>query len=206
MKNYVGLKSGRLTVVSFDHKTSTNHVYVKCRCDCGNEVVVRASSILRQTTKSCGCLAAERNKEKSTKHGMFGSRIYNIWAAMKRRCVDSKTQAFKWYGAKGIGFCKEWEQFEPFFIWAKENGYSDNLSLDRIDSNGNYCPDNCRWTTFKQQARNRANNTVVEYNNEKHCLSEWAEKFNINYSTFLTRLRKGYPFEKALLGKEYENA
>lgn len=201
MRNYIGLKSGRLTVIGFDHKTATNHVYVKCQCDCGNMVVVRASSILRKITKSCGCYAAERNKEKSIKHGMFGSRIYNIWAGMKRRCLDCKLQSFKWYGAKGIRYCKEWERFEPFFDWAKKNGYNDTLSLDRIDPTGNYCPENCRWATCKQQARNKSNNTVVEYNNEKHCLSEWAEKFNINYSTLLTRLRKGCSIEEAL--KEY---
>ena len=203
MKDYTGIKSGRLTVIGFDHKTPTNHVYVKCKCECGKEVVVRASFILHQTTKSCGCYAAERKKEKSTKHGMFGTRIYNIWMGMKRRCYDPKTDGYKFYGARGITFCDEWNDFKPFYEWAMENGYSDDLTIDRIDSTGNYCPENCRWVDYKSQGRNKRSNTRATYNGVTLCLSEWAEKFGIKYETFLSRLRRGYSLEEALMHKKY---
>ena len=204
MKDYTGIKSGRLTVIGFDHKTKTNHVYVKCRCECGNETVVRASSILRKITQSCGCLGREKSKEKATKHGMFGTRIYNIWAGFRRRCYDKKVDAYKWYGAKGITYCKEWDKFENFYEWAKNNGYNDDLTIDRIDVNGNYCPENCRWIPIEEQARNKTSNTVVEYNGEKRCLSEWAEEYNINYETLLTRIRRGFPFEEVLNHEKYK--
>lgn len=190
MIDYTGMRSGRLVVIGFDHKTKTNHVYVKCKCDCGKECVVRASCIKRGTTKSCGCYAHDRNVEHSTKHNGFGTRLYNIWSGMKRRCYDPRTQAYKFYGLKGITYCKDWENFEPFQKWAFSHGYSDVLSLDRIDNSGDYCPENCRWVTQKEQARNKSNNHVVEYKGEKFCTSELAEKCGINYNTFLGRLRK----------------
>ena len=203
MRDYTGMRSGRLTVIGFDHKTPSNHIYVKCKCDCGNEVVVRASCILRQTTKSCGCYATERNKEKSTTHGMFGTRLYNIWAGMKRRCYDPKTQGYRFYGARGITFCDDWKNFEPFYEWAKNNGYSDNLTIDRINPKGNYCPENCRWVDYKAQARNTSANKIVTYNGLSLCLAEWAERFKINYETFLSRLRRGYSFDEAIHHKKY---
>lgn len=204
MKDYTGIKSGRLTVIGFDHKTPTNHVYVKCKCECGNEVVVRASCILRKTTQSCGCLKKDKNREKSTKHGMFSTRIYQIWMGMKRRCYDKKIEAYKWYGGKGIKYDEDWECFENFYKWALENGYDDSLTIDRIDPNGNYCPENCRWISNKEQARNKTSNSVVEYNGEKHCLSEWAEIYGINYETLLTRIRRGFPFEEVLNHEKFK--
>lgn len=203
MKDYTGLKSGRLTVIGFSHKTPTNHVYVKCKCECGKEIVVRASCILRQTTKSCGCYALEKNKERSTKHGMYGTRLYSIWAGMRRRCYDPKVDAYKYYGARGITYCEEWDNFKHFYKWAMENGYKDNLTIDRIDFNGNYCPENCRWVDNLAQARNRGDNKRVTFNGITLCLSEWAEKFKINYETFLSRLRRGYSFEEALFHKKH---
>lgn len=203
MRDYTGIKSGKLTVIGFDHKTPTNHIYVKCHCECGNDVVVRASSILRQTTKSCGCYAKEKSKIKATKHGMFGTRLYNIWAGMKRRCYDPNVETYRFYGAKGINFCDEWKSFDAFYEWSKKTGYNDSLTLDRIDSKGNYCPENCRWVSGLDQARNRKNNKKVTYNGLTLCLSEWAEKFNINYETLLSRLHRGYSFEEAINHKKH---
>lgn len=203
MIDYIGLRSGRLVIDRFHHKTKTNHKYFVCKCDCGKEVIVRGSCIVQQKTKSCGCLAREKSKERETKHGMFGTRIYNIWAGLKRRCYDSKVQSYKWYGGKGIKYCKEWEDFSNFYDWAIKNGYNDGLSIDRIDSNSDYSPENCRWVDNITQGRNKKSNKVIEYNGEKHCLSEWAELYNINYSTFLTRLRRGFSFEEALKHKKY---
>lgn len=204
MIDYIGLRSGRLVIISFHHKTKSNHKYFICKCDCGKEVIVRGSSIVQQKTKSCGCLAKEKSKERGTKHGMFGTRIYRIWSGIKRRCYDPKVSAYKWYGGKGINYCKEWESFSNFYEWAKNNGYKDNLTIDRIDVNGNYCPENCRWIDDTEQARNRSNNKIIEYNGEKHCLSEWSEIYNINYETLLTRIRRGFPFEEVLNHEKYK--
>lgn len=203
MVNYIGLRSGRLVIDRFHHKTPSNHKYFVCKCDCGNEVVVRGSCIVQQSTKSCGCYAEECRIKRATKHGMFGTRLYTIWSGFKRRCYDEKVEGYRWYGKNNISYCEEWDDFSNFYEWAMKNNYTDELTLDRIDSKGNYCPENCRWVSMKQQQRNRKNNHVVEYNGEKHCLSEWAEIYGINYNTLLTRIRRGFPFEEVLNHRKY---
>ena len=196
------MRSGRLVVIGFHHKSKSNHVFVECVCDCGKHVVVRASSIVKQESKSCGCLARELTKKRLTKHGMFGSRIYNIWAGLRRRCYDSNVSGYKWYGGKGIGYCKEWDSFENFYEWAKKSGYKDSLSIDRIDYNKGYSPENCRWVDKFVQARNKKSNVVLTYKNESFCCSEWAEILGINYSTLLSRKRRGFPVEEILFHKK----
>lgn len=135
---------------------------------------------------------------------MFGTRIYRIWSGLKRRCYDSKVKAYKWYGGKGVSYCKDWDDFSNFYKWAISSGYNDTLSIDRIDCNGNYCPENCRWVDSIKQARNKTSNKIVEYNGETHCLYEWAELYNINYETLLTRIRRGFPFEEVLNHQKYK--
>lgn len=130
------------------------------------------------------------------------TRLYKIWGDMKNRCNNPNNTVFKFYGARNIGVCKEWEQFEPFRDWATNNGYTDELTIDRIDVNGNYEPSNCRWVTMKEQSRNKRNNHFVTYNNETHCLSEWAERYNINYKMLFKRLKSGWSFEKAITTKK----
>ena len=119
---------------------------------------------------------------------------------MKKRCINSSDRLFKYYGGRRITICEEWKNdFQAFYDWAMANGYKDDLTIDRIDVNGNYEPSNCRWANSKLQARNMRNNNFVTYKGETHCLSEWAELYNISYKTFWKRLKKGWEFEKALL-------
>ena len=127
-----------------------------CKCDCGNDVIVPASALINGESKSCGCLQKEIAKNTFTQHGKWGSRLHRIWASMKTRCYNRKSRSYKWYGGRGITICDEWmNSFQAFYDWAMANGYRDDLSIDRIDVNGNYEPSNCRWITIIEQQKNK---------------------------------------------------
>ena len=170
-----------------------------CKCDCGKEVVVSSANLKSGHTKSCGCYAlkekSKRMKEKNPtyKHGLSNSRLFEIWRAMKKRCYLKTHVHYKNYGARGIRVCEEWKNdFMNFYNWAMANGYRDDLTIDRINPDGNYEPNNCRWATYKEQNNNKKNNRYIEYNGEKHTASEWAEIKKINYDTFFSRLYSGW--------------
>ena len=132
------------------------------------------------------------------KHGMSGTRLHHIWKSMKQRCNDPKCKNYKNYGAKGISVCGEWNDFEVFANWSFKNGYSDELTIDRIDSNGNYEPSNCRWASYKIQENNRSSNRHIELNGISHTLAEWSDITGIKIATIHARLKRGWNPEKAL--------
>jgi hypothetical protein len=127
----------------------------KCICDCGNEKILPASLIVSETVKSCGCLADEMRVSANTKHGDCRTRLYRIWKGIISRCTIESSTDYKWYGAKGVSVCDEWRNYINFKEWAMNNGYTDTLTIDRIDPYGNYEPSNCRWATTKEQNMNR---------------------------------------------------
>jgi hypothetical protein len=159
MPDKVDLKDkifGRLTVVGFSHREKGKYLWL-CKCDCGNEIVTRADGLKSGHAKSCGCFKYDRHgiKNPNYKHGFKHTRLYNIWIAMHERCENPKADNFKYYGARGISICTEWHDAATFLKWATENGYRDNLSIDRHPNNdGNYEPSNCRWATQKEQVNN----------------------------------------------------
>ena len=133
------------------------------------------------------------------RHGMRHTRIYNIWRTMRQRCSNPNCINYHNYGGKGIVVCDEWDKsFEVFYEWAMANGYEDGLTIDRINSNGNYEPSNCRWASYKQQANNKTSNRLVEFNGEVHTLGEWASITGIRLATIWNRLKLGWSIEDAL--------
>lgn len=198
----VGKRFGRLVVVSEATKDKARAVKWNCVCDCGNTVTVAGPDLRRGKSRSCGCYMRDKNRENRTKmnltHGMTGTRIFKIWCGMKKRCYDPKQPAYKNYGGRGIKLCDEWLDFSKFYSWAMANGYTDELTIDRIDVNGNYEPSNCRWATHKEQNNNTRRSRLLTYDGETLTLSQWSEKTGINHATLWDRLNSGWTVGEAL--------
>lgn len=202
-----GQKFGRLTVV----KRVENYVSPKgqkqaqwlCKCKCGNLIVVRCGSLRTGNNLSCGCLGKEHRTSSLTTHGHCNNRLYRTWQNMKGRCYNSHSTRYKDYGGRGITVCDEWlHDFQPFYDWAMANGYDDNLTIDRIDVNGDYEPNNCRWTTSKEQANNTRRNRLITYNGKTQTVQQWADETGISYNALLARINKlNWNIERALTTK-----
>ena len=195
-KELKGQRFGKLLVIEEDGRIGTNVAWI-CKCDCGNVTRVRANSLLTGNTTSCGCGRIDA----ITKHNMTGSKLFNVWRTMKERCNNKNYRQYGDYGGRGISVCDEWSEFKPFMEWSMENGYEEGLSIDRIDNDGDYCPENCRWTTSRVQGRNRRANRILEYNGEKHCIVEWGEILGVKPNTIWWRLSQGWSTEEALMGR-----
>ena len=196
-----GKRFGKLTVIEKHSQDKWGGWNWLCRCDCGNETVVSGGHLRGMKTKSCGC---SRKESKNFSHKMTGSRIYSIWQAMKSRCYYDKNKRFKYYGGRGIKVCDEWKNsFISFYEWSMKNGYDENAergqcTIDRIDVNGNYEPNNCRWATIKQQANNTRRNHFIEYNGKTQTVSQWANELGVEPDSIFNRLQKGFTEEEAL--------
>lgn len=201
--NMIGRTYGRLTVIERSSNDKQGNAQWLCRCECGRQKVVRGGSLRQGRIRSCGCLLSESSKDRMsalvTKHGMRGAKLYGVYSSMIERCSSPKCKGFHNYGGRGIAVCDEWkDNRQSFFDWAFENGYEEGLQLDRIDNNGNYCPENCRWVTRKVNCNNTRKNVSLEYNGETHTLSEWADILCINRSTIFSRHRAGKPVDEIL--------
>lgn len=171
-----GRTFGRWLVKEYAGRNKHHQNLWLCLCECGTERIVRGQGKIN--SQSCGCLqrdrTAELSKIRNKTHGGSRTRLYTIWSAMKRRCLNAKVSEYRWYGGRGIRVCQEWNSFENFKMWAVNSGYRHNLTLDRKDTNKDYTPSNCRWIPLKEQAANRRNNILVEYKNEEVTLAQLA--------------------------------
>lgn len=184
-----GERFGRWTVLERVYKEGMAGTLFKCECDCGNIGIVDSSTLLKGKSKSCGCYQKIYDSESNKTHGMSGTRIWRIWQCMRSRCNSERDTTYQYYGARGIKVCDEWNNgFESFHKWAVNNGYKDNLTLDRIDVNGNYEPDNCRWITMKKQCNNRRNNVLYELNGQEKTLSQWVDEYGMDYQKVYRRM------------------
>lgn len=190
----IGDRFARLEVLGLsDKRDKSRSYYYICKCDCGNIVEVRKDSLFNGRIKSCGCFT----KDRMTKHKKCNTRLYHIRNGMINRCENLNSKDYKNYGARGISVCPEWRNsFESFYRWALENGYADNLTIDRIDNNGNYEPSNCRWVDIKTQSRNTRNNHLYTYKGETKTVSEWSEITGIRHDTLLYRIKHNFTEEK----------
>lgn len=171
----------------------------KCKCDCGSITLVTTSNLNANRVKSCGCLRIDQLIKRSTTHNQRHTSLYEVWKSIKQRCLNPQSKAYKNYGGRGICICDEWKNnFENFYKWSISNGYTKGLTIDRIDNNSNYSPQNCRWVTRLQQANNKRNTIYLTINNKTDSLSNWLRVYNVNRSTYMTRIKYGKTPEQAL--------
>ena len=183
---------GRWTVLGLSHIGKSYFRYWKVRCRCGTVKTVIAHNLCNGISKSCGCL----KKEKATKHGKARTPTYYTWLSMLHRCNSPKNEAYPRYGGRGIKVCKRWLRFEKFLEDMGER--PEDMSIDRIKNNKGYSPENCKWSTRKEQCRNRRSNRLITYIGVTKPLVEWSELLNINYDTLKRRIYTGWTIERAL--------
>lgn len=182
-----GQSFGRLTAIQIVESGDRGKSRWLCKCECGKEKTVRADGLRSGKSTSCGCYHTEINKT----HGMSNTKMYRSWYNMKLRCYEPTARHYQDYGGRGIVVCDEWlNDFLKFFNWAIRNGYREDLTIDRIYVNGNYEPNNYRWSNLKEQANNKRTNVTITIDGETRTLKQWSEKYNINYQTLWYRINK----------------
>lgn len=195
-KDLKGQRFGKLTVIERAENATNGRVQWRCVCDCGNQTVCRAFNLQSGHTRSCGCLHEEGTR---TTHGMKRSRLYRTWESMKTRCNNPNAQRWDDYGGRGIEVCEEWrDSFEAFRDWALANGYRDDLTIERKDNDGPYSPENCRWATKEEQARNKRSNVFMTLNGKTMTITQWAKEIGIDRRTIAKRKKLGWSDERAL--------
>lgn len=197
-----GKKFGKLTVIKRMPNNKFGVLYWLCQCECGEQTIVRGNRLKSGHTKSCGCIKKEKASLRGTKKRIYKKefdRLRKIFKGMKNRCYNPNTNNYNRYGAKGIIICNEWLN-KPlnFCEWAIANGYKNNLTIDRINPNGNYEPSNCRWVNYTEQCRNRKITLKFTINNITKSLAEWCDIYKIKYSAVFRRLKRGWNIEKSL--------
>lgn len=206
----IGSVFGRLTVVG--HTALRGRQACKCLCECGTSRIVASSDLRFNRTRSCGCYNQEQRLVSSKTHGDSKTRLFRIWALMIERCKPGNVSA-KNYGDRGIRVCDDWQNYEAFRAWALASGYNDELTIERIDVDGDYTAENCTWIPRARQVFNRRVTVRVALNGETKCLSEWCREKGVKYHTAITRYNRGWttehlfdppiPHEVSFRGSEY---
>lgn len=188
-KDITGTTFGRLFVIEQTSNMGEKTMYL-CKCSCGNTTIVNRGNLVSGATTSCECYRKEKTSKLNRIHGEHGTRLYRCWRNMIDRCTNKNNKEYKNYGGRDIFVCEQWLlSFESFYQWATSNGYSEELTIERIDVNGNYCPENCTWIELNKQAKNRTNNHRITFDGETMILSDWARKLGVSPSTIKYRLK-----------------
>ena len=192
--DFIGQKFNRLTIIGYDGVNNDHKMLAKCKCDCGNIHIATLRDIKNGHVKSCGCLQKEIARNRFLIDNRTDERLYTIYTNMKARCYNVDSPNYKNYGGRGIIICKEWlNDYTLFKTWSLNNGYNDDLTIDRINVNGNYEPSNCRWVDIKTQCNNKRNTIYITYNGQTHTITEWADIYHVNRKKIAYRYYKGYP-------------
>lgn len=213
--DWIGKKFGRLTVLDAirERSESGNSRWMwRCKCECGKESIITPNSIVYGNTRSCGCLARERFVEfnKSRSHKYNTTEYKKLWwkyYAIRNRCYNENSSRYKDYGGRGIKVYSEWnDNFDNFVEWALSNGYEEGLTIERVDVNGDYCPENCKFITLEEQANNKRNTVWVEYRGERLSLATLCKNYGLNYHSVHFRLyHRGMSVEEAVETPMHEN-
>lgn len=202
--DHTGERFGNLVALKHEIRL-TKHGKVAfwfCRCDCGTEKWISANNLTRGNTISCGCKQEEHLNHVPNPLKRNNPRLYSIWTGMKTRCLNPNSSRYSDYGGRGVTVCFEWMEFNNFCLWAIDNGYQDGLTLERIDNDKSYCPENCTWISLEDQAKNKRNLRFYTYDGKTMHLAAWAREYNLDYGILYDRLALGMPFEKALTYKK----
>lgn len=196
-EDLTGKTYNMLTVIKRLPNNSSGATVWECQCECGRITKVRSSNLKNGNVKSCGCL---KHRSTSTTHNKSNTKLYGIWNAMKQRCYNPNYHAYKNYGGRGIIICDDWvNSFNNFYNWAINNGYQEGLSIERINVDDNYYPNNCTWITLAQQAQNRRSCHMFCYNNKKQNLTQWCNELGLDYKLVHNRIFKlNWSFERAI--------
>ena len=193
-----GQRFNKLIVINKE-KTENGRIFWNCLCDCGNNIVVITGNLKSNRVKSCGCLKVQKLIERSTIHNQRHSKLYEVWKSIKQRCFNPNNSSYKNYGGRGITMCDEWKNdFTSFLNWSINNGYSIGLTIDRVNNDWNYCPNNCRWVDRRIQANNTRCNKLITINNKTDTLANWIRFYKISYSSYYKRIKKGLSEQEAL--------
>lgn len=185
----IGKRFGRLTVLGLDHISKNGATYWLCKCDCGNEKVVYRGSLTSGDIISCGCYRDEHKSEFGLKHGYSNDKMYIKWSGMVERCTNPNAKNYERYGGRGISVCEDWRNHpESFIEWAYSNGYEEGLTLERINNDEGYYPENCKWATHREQQSNTRRNHNVTRNDVTHSIAEWSRLTGVNHETLRYRV------------------
>ena len=197
IEDYLGKKENLLTVVGIAERLPTDKWwYLDCVCECGNHIRITPSQFNRKVVKSCGCIIKNGTR---TIDGRSKHPLYRIWNSMIDRCENPNTKYFEHYGGRGISVCKSWHNFWNFVSWSESiGGRPEGYSIDRINNDGDYCPENCRWANYDTQLNNTSRNIYVTFQGVTKTVKQWADEKNMNHQTLLNRLNRGWGVEKAL--------
>lgn len=200
----IGHKFTRLTVIEECGRSKSGELLWKCRCDCGKILNVPGRALRAGTTKSCGCYKVQLATERCTKHSLYYNPLYKTWVNMKGRCTCPTNKSYKYYGGRGISLCDEWyDSPKAFYEWAVTHGWSKGLTIDRVDVNGPYSPENCRWATRAEQSNNMTTNHLLTYKGKTLNLTQWAKELGIPVARLSYRINHGWTIERAFT---YDNS